>query len=183
MSMNTGFALVFLSTIASAVLAFFSLSVTWSLLTPGAIGAWWGLFVSGWWVAAAVGVVVGLLSGLVVSVILDGLPARPVYRAIPLVSIGVGVVTAPFLFFWSAIAVVAAQLFAAWALYAKLNRTADDRENPCASCGYPLAGLDPTKTNACPECGDALPASSNARDEGAINGPPALRAACCRSRL
>lgn len=151
--MNAGFALVFLSTIASAVLAFFSLSVTWSLFTPGAqslgrsFDSALGLFMNGWWVAAAVGAVVGLVSGLVVPIILDGLPARPVYRMIPLVSIGVGVVTAPFLLFLSAIAVVAAQLLAAWALYAKLHR--------------PKRG----ESDSCPECGESLHAPESASGE------------------
>lgn len=161
MSLTASIVLVFLSTVASAVFGFLSLSVCMAVFTPGArplggsLDAAMGLFINGWWYAAAVGAVVGLVSGLVVSIILDGLPVRPVRRTIPVVSILVGAAAAPFLLAFAAIPVFLAQLLAAWALRAKLLQPRDAVTDQCDACGCPLIGLRET-TRVCPECGSSV---------------------------
>lgn len=137
-SLNASIVLVFLSTVASAVIGFLSLSVCMAVFASGArplvraLDSAMGLFINGWLYAAAVGALAGLVSGLVVSIILDGLPARPVRRTIPVVSILVGAAAAPFLLAFAAVPVFLAQVLAAWALRAKLLRPSGADASPPA---------------------------------------------------
>jgi len=150
---------VFLATVASGVLACWSLVAASYLVRLGGPAFNTSMPISrGVMMGAVLGAPVGAVSATVCAPFLMRRPRRTVFWSIVLVSLIIGPLTSPIFHIFSAGLVLIAQVLTSVIIFStgETDRVSGLEES-CLDCGYSLEGLDRAKASVCPECGAALP--------------------------
>lgn len=164
---------IFLTTIAAGPVSVFVVLVVQRM--TGSRASAWGIMFGTWVVFSAYAMIASAIVGAVGATICAGIVRRrPLHRSLPFLFLATVVAeSSAFILLWlhgvgmfvlGPILIVVVQMAASFFVRGRRYVVWTASESQCASCGYSLAGLEPTKTSVCPECGEALPVKCEAEE-------------------